>query len=177
MQRHRRFYDDKSAASRDDVADLRFFRRRGHIDKRAQAGNDLARGQRQHRGDPRRRQFRQLRIVDPDGVGRSRLWLENLFALPALEFRSCFDVLRLLRRRLFGGPGVAEIDQTRVDRQALAVDHLGVHWRGDGRSDRFDDAAAKDDSSGFDRRPGGGHDARAADRVDVRRVGADTKGQ
>ena len=69
--------------------------------------------------------------------------------------------------------GVAEIDETRVDGQTLAVDDVGVRRRLDRWADGLDYAAAHDERARFEGRAGGGDDPRATNGIDVRRVRAD----
>src|SRR5207253_9134178 len=56
---------------------------------------------------------------------------------------------------------------------ARAVEDRGLRRNGDRRADGVDDAAADDDGARIDGRSGGRHDACAADRVHVRRIGAE----
>ena len=168
----RRLHHNQAAPCFDNVADLRLLGRCGHVHQRALARDHFAGRQRQHRRDARCRQPRQLGVVHLDGVGGARLRFQDLRPFPALDFGRGGQVLRHLRRRLIGGPRVAEIDQPGIHRQPAAVDDVGFRRDRDVRADGLDDAAPDDNGAGLERRTSGRDNVRTADRVHIRRVGA-----
>ena len=177
MEGNRRLDHREAAAVVADAADLWFVGRGDHVDERALAADDVAGRHGEDARDARRRETLEVGRVHAHVIGRVDLRAKDGGALPSLDLFGRARILRLRRHRRVHAGGRPEIDEPRIDRQTLRVVHAGVgRWRHIG-AHRLDEPAANHHRSRGNRGARRRNDARAGDRVDVRRIAARREGQ